>query len=713
MSTIEVGLIGNPNSGKTTLFNALTGARQHVGNWPGVTVEQKIGHFKYDHQTVKVVDLPGTYSLAIVSEEASVDERIACNYLASNQAKLMINVVDASNIERNLYLTLQLLEMGIPTIVALNMVDVARKKNILIDIDKLSRYLGCPVLPLEAVKKRGIPELKAALVAKNAHRCAIPFAYPSYLERSIDNLIQNCFVQLPRYQARSKAIRLLEEDCTVLSSLSAESQAIVLQAKQALFEQVGQETDVLIAEARYAFITDLITAVVKRVRVHSTHVTQRIDAIVLNRFLGLPIFFAVMYLMFSFAINGSGAFQDMFDSVSNTLFVEWPADWLRQWHVSDWLIMLITQGIGKGLNTVLTFVPVICGMFLFLSFLEQTGYMARAAFVVDRLMRVMGLPGKSFVPMIVGFGCNVPAVLAARTLENRRDRILTVLMSPFMSCGARLAIFAVFTAAFFPEGGATIVFVLYMIGILVAILTGLVLRKTLLKGHSAPFVLELPVYHIPHLASLWLHTWHRLKGFVWKAGQLIVPICVLLGVLNSVSVHEDPLLAIFGQWLTPIFAPMGIEQSNWPATVGLLSGILAKEVVVATLNTLYGQMGGDVMGQLYQHFDGKTGAFSYLLFVLLYFPCVSTTAAMARELGHRWAWFSVAWTTLVAYSFAVFFYQLLTFSRHQLGSVVWLSGIVVTYIVLIVGLRYVSVGESTAVPSPVCGKAALYRKRCL
>lgn len=729
---IEIGIIGNPNSGKTTLFNALTGEKQHVGNWPGVTVEQKIGQFRHHHQNIKIVDLPGAYSLTVASEELSLDERIACNYVISGSAKLIVNVVDASNLERNLYLTLQLLEMGVPVIVALNMMDVARKKSMLIDVEKLSKYLGCPVVPLSAIKKghkSGINLLKEAIVETSKHLTVPlpPLSYPVPLERAVDDMIQKGCFGLSRLEARRLVLRLLEGDCLACENVSP---AVLLQVKQwqsTLLESLNFEPDILIAEARYQFIGDLMLQVVKQEKSKRNTISHAIDKIVLNRFLGLPIFLFMMYAMFMFAINIGGAFQDFFDISSDAIFVQTPAYFLQKIHAPSWLIVLISEGLGKGINTVLTFVPVICGMFFALSFLEQSGYMARAAFVVDRVMRMIGLPGKSFVPMIVGFGCNVPAVMATRTLENKRDRILTVMMSPFMSCGARLAIFAVFTAVFFPKGGATIVFSLYMIGILIAILTGFILRKTLLKGDSAPFVLELPTYHWPTFRSLRLHTWHRLRGFVLKAGMLIIPICMLIGVLNAISFHGEIILALCGKWMTPIFTPMGISQNNWPATVGLLTGLLAKEVVVGTLNSLYVQTSaltsmaahwqlsnqllealqsipanfvalkdalwnpvlasapGDsvdagVMGQMYQRFGSQVAAFAYLLFVLLYFPCVSTTAAISREIGKRWAWFSVLWTTFIAYGVAVFFYQAMIWSSHPIISSSWMIGVSAVYL---------------------------------
>jgi ferrous iron transport protein B len=455
----------------------------------------------------------------------------------------------------------------------------------------------------------------------------------------------------------------------------------------------------------------------------------------------------VMYCMFLFAINVGGAFQDFFDISSNTIFVGGLAHILSYLHTPMWLTALLANGIGRGINTTVTFIPVIGAMFLFLAFLEDSGYMARAAFVVDRGMRALGLPGKSFVPMIVGFGCNVPAVMATRTLENKRDRILTVMMSPFMSCGARLAIYAVFTAAFFPVGGQNIVFALYLIGIGMAMLTGLLLRKTILKGEPAPLVMELPPYHLPHLITLLLNAWQRLRGFLFRAGKLIVPICVLIGVLStlkmdgSISMADGDahsILSEIGRFFTPVFSPLGINQDNWPATVGLVTGVLAKEVVVGTLNALYTQVGHladlqtsgfdflgslhaavlsipanlsqlvhslgnpilaqapvhtlsqSVYGEMYQRFDGQVGAFAYLLFVLLYFPCVSTTAVMLRELNRAWTVFSVVWTTTVAYGAAVLFYQTATFMRHPGASLGWVIGILLVLGITILSANFYS-----------------------
>lgn len=746
MIDIELAIIGNPNSGKTTLFNALTGEKQEVGNWPGVTVEKKVGYFRHHHHSIKLVDLPGTYSLLLASEELSLDEKIAYDYLLSHQAKLIINVVDASNLERHLYLTLQLLEMGLPVIVALNMMDIVKKRGLKIDLQELEKYLGCPVVAISATKNKSLASLKECILkqAQSPQIPMIPFAYPKTIEKAVNHLISILekddaafsaskisllAKEKNRLEYRRLALSLLEGDCLARSQVSLKVLEEVKKGQIFLTENLKFEPDILMAEARYSFISDLILKVVKRTAKNSRFISDKLDKVLLNRFLGLPIFLLIMYGMFMFAINIGGAFQDFFDMGSEAIFVKTPAYFLKQAHAPSWFIALITEGVGKAINTVLTFIPVIGSMFFALSFLEQSGYMSRAAFVVDRLMRFIGLPGKSFVPMIVGFGCNVPAVLATRTLESKRDRILTVMMSPFMSCGARLAIFAAFTAVFFPHGGAGIVFALYIIGILIAIMTGFVLRKTLLKGQSSPFVLELPTYHWPSFRSLRLHTWHRLKAFVFKAGLFIIPMCTGIGFLNHITYDSISLLAYLGRIITPLFSPMGIISENWPASVGLLTGFLAKEVVVGTLNTLYmssssfvdaldgfdlgsqlwsallsipynlreiGQaiwnpflaaapsdvLEEGVMGNMYALFSGKIPAFAYLLFVLLYFPCVSTTVAIAREIGQAWAWFSVFWTTFIAYGVAVCFYQIATWSQHKISSTIWILSLMALYFLI-------------------------------
>lgn len=755
---ITIGLVGNPNCGKTTLFNALTGARQRVGNWPGVTIERKSGFFKEGGSVLTVVDLPGTYSLTVISDSASIDEKIACDYILNREANVVVNIIDASHLERSLYLTLQLIEMQVPIILAVNMMDVARKRGIDISLTKLEKLLGCPVVSLEANQGKGVNELRKVIVKVASSRtepCAHEISwmndskqvsFPS-LPSLIDKVATDLSTQNNIVSPRWLAIRLLENDVFVRQFVSDDVlQKIPLYQKE-LREKTGEDADIVLADARYRFIENGLKHVVQQDKTTKKTMTDYLDKIVLNRWLGIPIFLMVMYGMFLFAINIGGAFQDFFDIGSSTIFVGGVEALLTQWHAPAWLIAILANGVGKGINTTVTFIPVIGAMFLCLAFLEDSGYMARATFVIDRVMRALGLPGKSFIPMIVGLGCNVPGVMAARTLENKRDRILTIMMSPFMSCGARLAIYAVFVAAFFPQGGQNVIFALYLIGIAAAMLTGLLLRKTFLQGDPAPLLMELPVYHVPHIKTVCLHAWQRLKGFVFRAGKLIVPICIVLGVLNSLTItgtindgdgDVNSLLSWIGRLVTPLFHPMGITQDNWPATVGLLTGVLAKEVVVGTLNALYSQLnyvidlqtsgfsfwgglhdallsipanlgalGGalgnpllaeapihhlsqDVYGVMYQRFGGQISAMAYLLFVLLYFPCVSTTAAMLRELHKGWAIFSIGWTTGLAYCVAVIFYQLATFMSHPVASLYWTIGLGLAFLFTIMSTRYFS-----------------------
>jgi ferrous iron transport protein B len=717
---MHIVLAGNPNCGKTTLFNTLTGDNQRVGNWPGVTVEKKTGTFSSHNQLITLTDLPGIYSLSADTNSPSLDETIAAQALVDIEADFIINIVNACHLERNFYLTSQLLELGKPMILVLNMMDLAQKQGISIDIKRLSQLLHCPVVCLQAHTGLGIDQLHHAL--QSTPTLVRP------LSLSLDQHTQQVFTILtakllqngasPTF-AQYSAYRLLEGGNT----------------------EYDADIDMILADARYQAIHDLVNTVQKKQSDASEQITAKIDKIVLHRFLAFPIFFAMMYLMFLFAINIGGAFQDFFDISTDTIFVQGSAWGLQQLHAPGWLIALIANGIGKGINTTLTFIPVIASMFFFLSLLEASGYMARAAFVVDKAMRAMGLPGKSFVPMIVGFGCNVPAIMAARTLDSERDRLLTVLMSPFMSCSARLAIYAVFVAAFFPSGGQNIVFSLYLIGIIMAVLTGFLLRKTLFKGDASPLILELPAYHKPSLTRLFKETGLRLKFFVWRAGKLIVPICVILGALNALTLdgsismgeaNSQSILSFFGQLLTPLFAPMGLHQDNWPATVGLLTGMLAKEVVVGSLNALYAQMGQlpeaattgfnllgglqealwsiphnlsqlgsalinpivasapnnplsqSVYGVMVKRFDGQAGAYAYLLFILLYIPCVSTMAVIRQEANRNLMWLSIVWSFIVAYSAAVLFYQIARFSLHPQLSSAWIIGIIT---LLLLGAR--------------------------
>lgn len=752
MMTMALG--GNPNCGKSALFNQLTGIRQTTGNWPGVTVERKEGRTKLLGEDMKVVDLPGIYSL----DASSLDEKVTRDYLLSQSADLIINVVDASNLERNLYFSVQLREMGIPMVIALNMMDVARKRGIDIDVESLSASLCCPVVPIVAVTGEGLPELAKAIqseVSKQESR-SIELVHESLLEDAILAISSRLPEGLSGQKRRWAATKLLEGDLTVLQQFDRDVQHIIKPRvdswQEKICERTGEDADMHIADARYNHAHLLAQDVQKDAGRLGKTLSDKIDQLVLSKRLGIVIFMLVMYAMFTFTINIGGAFIDLFDLGVGALMVEWPTQLMSSWGWPDWVHVFIANGIGGGIQVVSTFIPIIVCLYLFLSALEDSGYMARAAFVMDRTMRKIGLPGKAFVPMIVGFGCNVPAVMATRTLENQRERKLTILMNPFMSCGARLPVYVLFAAAFFPENGQNLVFGLYLAGIAVAVLTGLIMRKTLLKGESTGFMMELPPYHVPTLKGVLLRTWDRVKLFIRDAGKVIVVMVLALNVLNSIGTDgsfgnedsEDSVLSATSKTLTPLFAPMGIKEENWPATVGIFTGVLAKEAVVGTLDSLYGQLAtdgeqleerfnlstrlhealqtvpenlsavsdmlfdplgldvGDIssvdtaaeeqevshgtFGEMINRFDGQAGAFAYLLFILLYFPCVATIGAIVRETDRSWAGFVALWTTGVAYCSASGFYQLATFSTHPLSSSIHLavlSGFILVVVLLL------------------------------
>ena len=750
---LTIALAGNPNCGKTALFNALTGIRQRTGNWPGVTVERKEGRLDLDGRAIRVIDLPGIYSL----DADSPDERVTRDYLLSRDADLIVNVVDASNLERNLYLSVQLLEMGVPLTLALNMMDVARGRGILLDPERLSRELGCPVVPVVAVTKEGVTELQARMLAvAGGHQTGgFGLAQEECVERAMAELAPLFEGKTDKANSRWLALKLLEGDSAAEDLADAAIRDKAEHWRQRIQDRSDQEVDLHIADTRFGHAHALARRVTKeRGRVDKT-LTDRIDTVVLSRIWGIPLFLAVMYLMFVFTINIGGAFIDFFDGVAGAFFVDGAGALLAAAGAPDWLTLVLANGVGGGLQVVATFIPIIASLYLFLSVVEDSGYMARAAFVMDRFMRSIGLPGKAFVPMIVGFGCNVPAVMATRTLENERERKLTILMNPFMSCGARLPVYVLFAAAFFPLSGQNIVFALYLIGIVVAILTGLVMQRTLLAGESTGFMMELPPYHLPTVKGVLLRTWDRVRLFLKEAGRVIVLMVVVLNLLASIGTDgsldkadsEHSVLSAVSRAATPLFAPLGIREDNWPAVVGIVSGVLAKEVIVGTLDSMYTRLaqeehprtatesfdlwhalaaaagsvpenlaavagslldplglnvgdlsdrgqaateqevGSGTFGAMEARFDGQVGAFAYLLFVLLYFPCAATIGVIVRETGTAWAGFVAAWTTGIAFVTATLFYQTATFERHPVSSGIWIAGLSLLLVLVMAGLR--------------------------
>lgn len=739
-----IALVGNPNSGKTTLFNALTGTQQKVGNWPGVTVEKKTGLFTHGNLSFELVDLPGTYSLHMNCDDDSLDQQIAQRFILDDNADLILNVIDASSLERGLYLSTQLMDARIPMVIALNMTDIADQNGVHIDPNKLSAMLGIPVVALVASRNEGVGSLVDVIHnTLYGERATETSTFPLTTSERLEATTQKLLGLMDDKISRLRAVAILGRDQNILDQFSPTVQANMLSEVDALEadlknKQLSSATDALISE-RYQWIGDVTAPAVQYQETPPKTLSTLLDNIFLHRLFAFPLFLAVMYLMFMVTINFGGAFIDLFDIAAGAIFVETPRLALQAIHCPQWLTTLLCDGVGGGIQLVASFIPVIGTLFLFQSFLEDSGYMARAAFILDRVMRSIGLPGKSFVPLVVGFGCNVPSVMASRTMDAQQDRLLTTLMAPFMSCGARLTVYILFAAAFFADNGQNVVFGLYIIGIILAVITGLLVRRRLLSREITPFIMELPSYHVPTLKGLMINTWHRLKGFVMRAGKAIVLVVIVLNFVNAIGVDgsfgnentENSLLSQIGKSITPIFEPIGVQQDNWPATVGIFSGIFAKEVVVGTLDALYNDMAqqgkpdaedepvsitgmfneafasvpanlkeitgmwddplGIGVGDLHnsetaaedqgvelstitlmqQLFVTPIAAFSYLLFVLLYMPCVATLGAIYKEAGSGWAIFSATWNTVLAYGAAVITFQLGTFSAHPQQSLLW------------------------------------------
>ena len=731
-----ISLIGNPNCGKTTLFNALTGSKQRVGNWAGVTVDKKTGEFSYRGIDFDLVDLPGIYSLT-PSSVAGEDEIVARDYLVSGETELIINIVDAANLERNLYLTTQLIELKVPMIVVVNMLDIARQHHITIDLEALEKQLGIPVIGLVAAREKGLQEFKNRLIDVLSHpqTTSQAIAFDERIAQAIEEISEK--LNQHGLQGNWFATQFLERAPGLSKRFPEETIKQIEKIVEQADHHFDGNLDIEIANARYAFIGKVMSEAVSRENESVATLTDRIDRIVLNRWLGLPIFLLIMYVMFLSTQNFGAVFIDFFDILVGGIFVDGLAHLLTQINAPEWLTVFLANGIGGGLQTISTFIPVVFFMFLFLAILEESGYMARAAFVMDRLMRYLGLPGKAFVPLIVGFGCNVPSIMATRTMDRASDRIITVMMAPFMSCGARLPVYFLFATAFFPTNGQNLVFLLYVIGIIAAIVTGFLLKRTALPGAASAFVMEIPPYHIPTLKGVMLRTWDRVKSFMFRAGRVIVVIVACLSFLNSLGTDgsfgnedgQNSVLSKIGQTIVPVFQPMGVEEQNWPAAVGVFTGIFAKEAVVGTLNSLYdtlnanesisgednedqpfslvdvtteafGAIGENLAGlagaltdpmgvhvddlsnqeeaaeeqgislgtiaTIQTLFGSTSAAFAYLLMILLYMPCVAAVAAIYREVGTRWTVFSAAWTTALGYSAATIFYQVANFATDPL-----------------------------------------------
>jgi ferrous iron transport protein B len=748
---MKVALIGNPNCGKTTLFNLLTGAKQRVGNWPGVTVEQKMGIFDYQNIQYDIIDLPGTYSIETDPMSVSQDELITREFVLAQSDSVIINIIDATNLQRSLYLTFQLLDLQLPMILVLNMIDAVETMGEIINIDKLSQLLGCPIVAVSATKKIGL-NLLYQQIEKIGKNKSIAMPSIDSLGNNQQAIITRYIDELPKDSVlrcfnRWQIIDALLDDSNY--DLTDEEHEKLNACRLLLATWCDNEIDVALASARYDTIDLVCKKVIDKPRELSTSFTEKLDKFALGRITGIPFFLFVMYVMFIIAINFGSIFIDFFDIFCETIFVNGSAQLLQSLNAPNWLIIILAKGIGTGIQTVSTFIPVIGTMFFFLSFLEDSGYLARAAMVVDRGMRCIGLPGKAFVPMLLGFGCGVPAIMGTRTLESTRDRIMAICMIPFMSCGARLPVYALFAVIFFPHHASTVVFALYMLGIMVAIITGFVLKLTLLTGKITPFIMEMPVYRIPTLKSLLSLTWQRLKSFIFRAGKAIVVMITILSILNSWGKdgsfgHENSnnsVLSAVSQTMIPVFEPMGITKENWPATVGIFTGIFAKESVIATLNSLYSMSGNidknknvslsegilnalgkipenlvslsdavlDPLGlatvdenidslklnlsidstaisQIKTSFVNSSAAMAYLIFILLYTPCAAALGAVYREAGLKWMTFVAIWTFVIGWIAATVYYQC-TLLENSHSAIFWLTGCGGVMISMIIFMR--------------------------
>lgn len=661
---LKFALAGNPNCGKTTLFNRMTGSSQSVGNWPGVTVEKKEGLAHAGEFLISIVDLPGIYSLVPYSPE----ERAARDFLLSGEADLILNIVDATNLERNLYLTTQLAELGIPMVVALNMADVIEKRGEKIDCALLQRELGVPVLPVSASRGTGVDALLKR-AARQARSGEAPVSVPLYSEQvestlcRLEELLQKARAPVREYR-RWIAVRLLESGGEAGLRLTTEErrQADRLRAKIPVTEYVDRE--MVIADQRYRYLCGVCRrAVRKRIGGARRDFSAEIDRVATSRFLGLPLFALAMLLIFWVTFGAPGSYFTGLSERAIVSLSHGAVRFLDLIGVADWQKSLVVDGVLGGIGAVLAFFPQIILLFSMLSFLEDSGYMARAAFMMDRVLRRLGLSGRAFVPLLMGFGCTVPAVMGTRILERERDKRLTVLITPFMSCSAKMPVYTLIISALFAEHRPFVIFSVYGLGILAAVLSALLFKSTLLPGGPAPFVMELPPYRMPTPQGLWLHVWQRLKDFLLKAGTVLLLATVVVWFLQYFSPSfrraEDPsqsILAHFGRLIAPVFIPCGFGE--WRQAVALVTGLVAKESVVSTMRVLYpAGADGSLTDALRQAFS-PVSAYAFLIFVLLYTPCVAALSAIRREMGSlKWTAVTIGYQLSLAWFASAFFYQ--------------------------------------------------------
>ena len=670
--SVTIALAGNPNCGKTTMFNALTGANQYVGNWPGVTVEKKEGKLK-NQKDVTVTDLPGIYSLS----PYTLEEVVSRDYLLKEKPDVIIDLVDATNIERNLYLATQLLEIGIPVVIALNMVDLLKKNNIHINVKGLSSALGCPIVETSALKGTGLKEVvDEAIKCANQHRVpSKQMEFPKAVEKAVNEIESLVPANISEENKRWYAVKLLERDSKVKEGLN-----LPASAQSKIEEAEDDDTESIVTDGRYQYIQKVVSANVKRSGNKMT-VSDKIDRIVTNRILGLPIFILTMFIVYYVSVTTVGT---MVTDWTNDSFVGTiqgvVADGLSGVGVADWLVSLVSDGIIGGLGAVLGFVPQMAILFLFLSILEDCGYMVRIAFVMDRVFRHFGLSGKSFIPLLISSGCGIPGIMASKTIEADNDRRLTIMTATFIPCGAKLPVIALMggimtayvTGDYVAAGFITPL--MYFIGVVAVLVSAIILKKTKpFSGKPAPFVMELPQYHIPSAKTVLLHVWERLKGFIIKAGTILFLATVIMWVLSSIGTtgsgigfvedSNDSIMAILGGILAPIFAPLGFGK--WQPVAASISGFSAKESIVSTMGVLANVAGDDaedtmiVGAAIKAWFPSAVAAFSFLLFNLLDSPCLAAISTMAHEMQSRkWFWFAILFQNIFAYVVTLCVYQI-------------------------------------------------------
>ncbi len=659
----KIALAGNPNSGKTTVFNSLCGAREKIGNWPGTTVEKKQGYFTHQDEKIEVVDLPGTYSLSAYS----IDERIARDFLIKEKPDLVVCVIDASNLERNLYLVIQLLEMGQPVLLDLNMMDMVEKANIKIDIPKLSKILRIDIVETVASKGKGIRDLKEKIIEnlKRNEKESFKIDYQN-LESAIEEITllikdKEMFLDIP---SRAVAIRVLEQDFDLLNEIKntiPHIEEVKNKTEKEISKLTGEDLETFIIERRYAFLKGVVKECVKKEISLEARFTfsDKLDKVLTNRVLGIPLFLFFMYLLFQMVFTLGSPIADLIDGFFGKL-AESAKLFFENQNLPGWLGSLVSDGIISGVGSVLVFLPNIMLLFLGISILEDSGYLARAAFVMDRFMHALGLHGKSFIPMLLGFGCNIPGIMATRTLESRKDRILTILVNPLMSCSARLPVYTLFASAFFPKHQGLVVFSLYLLGIVLAIFVAKVFKHIFFKGEVSPLVMELPPYRVPTIRNVLLSMWTRSSLFVKKAGTIIFLAVVLVWLLSSLPLGVEyaggsSLIGKLGKILAPLFKPAGF--GFWQAAVALLFGILAKEVVVGTLGTLYGASEESLKEVLLEQFS-PLSAYAFLIMTLIYIPCIASIATIKRETNWKWTALAVSYSLILGWVLSVLFYQI-------------------------------------------------------